>query len=261
MPRPSVLVVDSEASRRRELSHGLSAFGYEVIPAVDAQEGQRFADGLGPGIVVAPLAIAADGDGSLLARFASADSREHTLLILGKTEEEGRELPQEVLFLVADGLPGADLVRRIHLVLLGREIGVEPDSGVESLVGDFSLLPPLELLRALNRAHVTGRVVCAEGEITLDEGGVKAAAAGRSRGTKAFLRLSHLTAGPFWVQLRPPPAILDGEIRQDLTSLIFLSLEDRVHDAPDPRARLRVKRGPAFFETPFTPRQQELLAL
>lgn len=261
MPHPSVLVVDPDASRRRELSYGLSGFGYEVIPAVDAQEGQRFADGLGPGVVVAPLGVAADGDGSFLARFASAASRDHTLLVLGKTEEEGRELPQEVLFLVADGLPGADLVRRIHLVLLGREIGVEPDSGVESLVGDFSLLPPLELLRALHRAHVTGRVVSAEGEITLDRGEVKAAAAGRSRGIKAFLRLSHLTAGPFWVQLRQPPAALDGEIRQDLTSLIFLSLEDRVHDAPDPRARVRVHLGPSFFETRFTPRQQELLAM
>ena len=261
MPRPSVLVVDPNASRRRELAHGLSGFGYEVIPAVDAQEGQRFADGLGPGIVVAPLDVAADGDGSFLARFASAASREHTLLVLGKTREEEKELPQEVLFLVADGLPGADLVRCIHLVLLGREIGVEPDADVESLVGDFSLLPPLELLRALNRAHVTGRVICTEGEIALDQGHVKGAVAGRSQGNKAFLRLSHLTAGPFWVQLRQPSTASGGEIQQDLTSLIFLSLEDRVHDAPDPRARIRIHLGPSFFETRFTPRQQELLAM
>lgn len=261
MSRPSVLVVDPEAPRRRELALGLSGFGYEVIPAVDAQEGKRFADSLGPGIVVAPLGIAADGDGYLLARFGSASSKEHTLLLLGRNEEEGRELPQEILFLVADGLPGDDLVRRVHLVLLGREIGVEADSGVESLVGDFSLVPPLELLRALHRARVTGRLVCAEGEIALDAGEVIAASAGRSRGTKAFLRLSHLSAGPFWVQIRKPPATTEGEIRQDLTSLIFLSLEDRVHDAPDPRARVRVHRGPSFFETRFTPSQQELLAM
>lgn len=264
MSRPSVLVVDPDASRRRQLARGLSGFGYEVIPAVDAQEGQRFAEGLGPGIVVAPLEIAADGDGYLLARFgspSSTSSNGHTLLLLGRNEEEGRELPQEVLFLVADGLPGDDLVRRVHLVLLGREIGVEPDSGVDSLVGDFSLVPPLELLRALHRARVTGRLVCAEGEIGLDRGEVTAASAGRSRGTKAFLRLSHLSAGPFWIQIRKPPAAADGEIRQDLTSLIFLSLEDLIHDAPGPRARVRVHRGPAFFETRFTPSQQELLAL
>jgi DegV family protein with EDD domain len=261
MSRRSVLVVDPDAPRRRELARGLSGFGYEVIPAVDAQEGRRFADGLGPGIVVAALGTAADGDGFLLSRFGSPSSNDHTLLLLGRNEEEGRELPQEVLFLVADGLSGEDLVRRVHLVLLGREIGVEPDSGVESLVGDFSLLPPLELLRALHRARLTGRVVLAEGEIALDGGEVAAAAAGRSRGTKAFLRLSHLGAGPFRVQLGLPPSASDCEIRQDLTSLIFLSLEDLIHDAPDPRARVRVHRGPSFFEARFTPRQQELLAL
>ena len=154
MSRPSVLVVDPEASRRRELARGLSGFGYEVIPAVDAQEGKRFAEGLGPGIVVRP-----SGDRRGRRRLPPRPLRlpvpnGHTLLLLGKSEEEGRELPQEVLFLVADGLPGDDLVRRIHLVLLGREIGVEPDSGVESLVGDFSLVPPLELLRALHRARL-----------------------------------------------------------------------------------------------------------
>lgn len=262
MSRPSVLVVDPDAARRRELARGLSGFGYEVIPAVDAHEGQRFADGLGPGIVVAPLGIAGNGDGSLLARFGSPSSNGHTLLLLGRSEEEGRELPQEVLFLVADGLPGDELVRRVHLVLLGREIGVEPDSGAESLVGDFSLLPPLELLRALHRVRATGRVVCAEGEIALDGGEVAVAAAGQSRGIKAFLRLSHLDTGPFRVQTgQPLEMTADGEIRRDLTSLIFLSLEDRVHDAPDPRARVRLNLGPSFFDTRFTPSQQELLAL
>jgi len=51
------------------------------------------------------------------------------------------------------------------------------------------------------------------------------------------------------------------EIQQDVTSLIFLALEDRVHDAPDPRARARVQLGPSFFDARFTPRQQELLAV
>jgi DegV family protein with EDD domain len=261
MPRPSVLVVDPEGSRRKEVSQGLTGFGYEVIPAVGVEEGKRFAAGLGPGVVVVPLALARSADGSIPERFgATGPMSEHTLLLLGRTAEEGRDVPDDVLFLEADGTAPEDLVRRIHLVLLGREMGVEPDSDVESLVGDFSLLPFLELVRAVSRAQVTGRIVCAAGEITFDAGEVVAASSGRARGIKAFLRLSHLDAGPFWIWLRQPP-VGAREIRQEVKSLVFLALEDRVHDAPDPRARARVQLGPAFFEARFTPRQQELLAV
>lgn len=261
MSRPSVLVVDPEASRRREVSHGLAGFGYEVIPAIGAEEGRRYAASLGPGIVVAPAALARGEDGALAERFASADpTAQQTLLLLGKADEEGKDLPEDVLFLKADGLPPEDLVRRIHLVLLGREMGIEPDADLESLVGDLALLPFLELLRATHKAQLTGRIVCAGGDVALEKGEVIAASAGRTRGIKAFLRLSHLDAGPFWVRLRQASGV-EREIQQDLTSLIFLALEDRVHDAPDPRARVRVQLGPAFFETRFTPRQQELLAV
>jgi DegV family protein with EDD domain len=90
---------------------------------------------------------------------------------------------------------------------------------------------------------------------------------------KAFFRLSRLDAGPFWVQLREPcretaddlndlnglKAAGEPEIRGELTQLIIRALEDRIHDAPDPRTRVRVQVGPGFFETRFTPRQQEIL--
>lgn len=272
MSRPSVLVVDPEAARRREISHGLSGFGYEVVPAVGAEEGRRYAQTLGPGIVVAPAALARGNDGALAERFASTDpTAQQTLLLLGRTDDEGRDLPEDVLFLKEDGLAPGDLVRRIHLVLLGREIGVEPDSDLESLVGDLALLPFLELVRAANRVQLTGRIVCTDGDVAMENGEVVAASSGRTRGVKAFLRLSHLDAGPFWIWLRAPTASAaassapaerpEGDIRQDMKSLIFLALEDRVHDAPDPRARARVNLGPAFFETRFTPSQQELLAV
>lgn len=268
MSRPAVLVVDPEPARRKGLSRGLTGFGYDVIPAVDEQEGRRFAEGLGPGVVVAPVELAGFGDASILERFSVADpASQRTLLLLGRNQDAGAELPEEVLYLDADGLAEGELVDRVHLVLVGREIRLEPDANLESLVGDFSLLPILELLRELHRARVSGRVVMAEGEITLADGQVVAAEAGLARGVKAFCRLSLLDAGPFWVRLQPAPAGPAGEIRrdpalaQDLKSLILLALEDRVHDAPDPRARVRLQVGKSFFETRFNPRQREILTL
>lgn len=269
MSRPAVLVVDPETSRRKELAHGLTEFGYEVIPVVDEQQAMRFAGQLGPGVVVAPASVAANGGGPIAERFAAKDPAvRHTLLLLGIGEQDGLQLPEEVLYLDSQGLDSSDLVRRIHLVLLGREIGLDPDGRLDTLVGDFSLVPVVELLRSLQRARATGRVLCAEGKITLEAGEVVAAEAGRATGLKAFCRLSLLDAGPFWVQLRPPDLTGPGsgpvkpahEITLDLTSLVVFAIEDMVRDAPDPRSRVRVEVGPAFFETRFTDRQQALLA-
>lgn len=265
MPRPSVLVVDPETSRRKELAHGLTEFGYEVIPAVDESQGILFAGELGPGVVVAPASLGTNGSRPIAERFAAKGSSvRHRMLLLGHGEQEGLLLPEEVLYLDATGLDGPEMVRRIHLVLLGHEVGLEPDAGLESLVGDFSLLPILELLRNLQKARATGRVLCAEGKLLLDDGEVVAAEAGRATGLKAFGRLLRLDAGTFWVQLRPPdltgPIKASHEITMDFTSLVVFAIEDTVHDAPDPRSRVRVATDPALAGIRITPRQQELLA-
>jgi len=166
MARPALLVVDPDSSRRRELSRGLSGFGYEVVPAVDAAEGRRFAAGLGPAVVVAASDLPGlpGEDGAAWGGFTgAAPGAERTLLLLGQSEEEAGELPEEILFLPARGVAGSDLVRRVRLVLLGREIGVLPDDRLDSLVGDLSLVPFLELLRALNRAQASARIVLGVG--------------------------------------------------------------------------------------------------
>jgi DegV family protein with EDD domain len=265
VPRPPVLVVDPETSRRKELAHGLTEFGYEVIPAIDETQGVLFAGELGPGVVVAPTSLGGNGGRPVSERFAAKDSSvQHQVLLLGHGEQEGLLLPEEVLYLDATGLAGPELVRRIHLVLLGHEVGLEPDGSLESLVGDFSLLPILELLRGLQKARATGRVLCAEGKILLEDGEVVAAEAGRAAGLKAFGRLLRLDAGTFWVQLRPPgltgPINARHEITLDFTSLVVFAIEDTVHDAPDPRSRVRLQVDPTFSGIRITPRQQELLA-
>jgi DegV family protein with EDD domain len=286
MPRPNVLVIDPESSRRRALSRGLAEVGYEVIPAVDPAQGRRFVDELGPSVIVAPLGVLADGDLSYFAQGGGAASGEQrVLLLLGKSEQEGQELPENVCFLATDGLDRG-LVERVHLLLLGRELGVEPDARLESLVGDFSLTPLLELLRGLRSAGVTGRLVHGSGEIQVEAGEVVGAVSGRTHGLKAFCRLSHLDDGPFRVLLGEVPAPGQGAaalprpgavqparlavpataasngqaLPGDLKSLIIQALEDRVHDAPDPRTRVRLEVGPALLDGHFTPGEKELLA-
>jgi len=270
MPRPAVLLVDPQAERRKELSRGLSSLGYEVIPAIDEQQGRRFAEELGPAVVVAPLGFMDPRAGAPgpQGRVETGNGSPRTLLLLGERDEDGQDLPEEVSYLATAGLPVAELVRRVHVLLLGREVGVEADSQQASLVGDLELTPLLELLRALQRAEVSGRLLHAAGEVTLIGGQVVAAAAGATRGLKAFCRLSHLDSGP----VRVVPAAADDEtalgrggggepeIREDMKALIIRALEDRVRDGPLPRSRLRLEIGADFFERSFTPRQKEVLA-
>ncbi len=263
MPRPAVLVVHPDAGLRKELARGLASLGYEVIPALDEAQGRRFAEELAPAVVVAPLGFFA-----VPLPPAGATGAGRTLLLLGEREEDGQDLPQEVSYLATGGLAAADLVHRVHVLLLGREVGVEADARLEALVGDLALLPFLELLRALHRAELSGRLIHAAGEVTLVGGQATDAAAGPTRGVKAFCRLSHLASGA----VRVVPAAADDEsalgragggeraIGLDLKALIIRALEDKVHDAPDGDARLRLAIGRDFFARSFTPLQQEVIA-
>jgi DegV family protein with EDD domain len=278
MARPALLVVDPDSSRRRELAHGLSAFGYEVVPAVDAAEGRRFAAELGPAVVVAaadlPGVLPAPGETGDWGGFGAGPGAGRTLLLLGRSDEEARDLPQEILFLADRGLAGDDLVRRVRLVLLGSEIGVEPDARLETLVGDLSLVPFLELLRSLHQAGFSGLVALEGGEVTLADGEVVAARVATAdgvRGEKAFCRLAQREAGPFHVLpgggISPAPlaSLAPGrqrrEIENDLTALLILAIEDRVHGAPGPDVRVRLSTGPAYFSTPFTLSERRLLGV
>lgn len=272
MPRPTVLLLDPQADRLRELSHHLTADGYEVVPLADAAKGRRFAQGLGSVLTVATTeALAALSDpAELLAELAaSQNGADRALVVLGQRAEDEEGLPEAASFLATAGLASEEIARRLRLVLLGREIGLEPDAALASLVGDLTRLPLIDLLHGLAAAGLSGRVDLRGGTLRLDRGQVAAATAGSARGLKAFCRLGRLHEGPVRVVpgLVPdhppgnPSASSEREIQEDLSALVLAVIEDSLGDPPDPQSRLELDLKPAFFSTPFTPLQQQILGL
>lgn len=257
MNRPAVLIVEPDAVLRRELSEGLSEFGYEVVPTSGTEEGLRFAQGLGPSVVVAGEEVPGFGDASVLDEVRAATAERSVLLVLGRHEEPPAELPEDVLYLPAPGLAPAEQLRRIRLVLVGWELGLEPDTELRTLVGDFSLTPALEVIRGLGRALVSGRLLLDGGEVVFDRGEVIAATAGHASGVKAFCRIGVRRQGPFRVVLGRPGVA--REIEPDLKSLIIRAIEDRVAEPPSPKVRVEVDLGPSFFSKEYSPLEQRIL--
>ena len=243
MNRPAVLLVDPDPTRRKPLAHGLSRFGYEVVPTPGRDEGLRFARGLGPSVIVADAGVSGFGDGSILPEVRGATGAVTRLLVLGEADEAPEDLPDEVLYLPSvGGLEVPELVRRIRLVLVGWELRVEADARLQSLVGDLSLTPVLELIRGLGRSLASGRLLLEGSEVVLERGEVIAASAGPTRGVKAFCRVGVRREGPFRIVLGRPG--VQREIDQTLKSLIIRAIEDRVTDPPNPRARVEAVGQP-----------------
>ncbi len=257
MARPAVLLIDPGPDRLEELSNGLAAEGYEVVPVADLAMGRRFAQGLGEALIVTTTEVVAGSPdpNALLAELHRGGQR--TLVLLGSHPEEEEGLPETVSFLTVGGLGLREIERRLLLVLLGREVGAEPDTKLESLVGDLAQTPLLELLRGLNRAGITGRIELRGGQIWLERGEVVAATASAVHGLKAFCRLGRMHEGPF--QLFPGDLVPERTIQAPLSSLIITAIEDSLGDFPDARARLEVRLGPDFFTATFNPLQQQIL--
>jgi DegV family protein with EDD domain len=251
--RPTVLLIDPEAERLRELGNRLAAEGYEVVPISDPARARRFADGLDGAVIVAtPAALSrlgGDGDAPLpVAR---------TVVVLGESAAEEEALPAEVSFLAVGGLEAAEVARRLLLVLLGHELGAVPDADLAALVGDLGQTPLIELLRGFDAAAASGRIDLRGGSVLLQRGQVVAAAAGPAHGLKAFCRLGRLHEGPFRFVPGEMPA--RREIEEDLDALVLAAIEDSLGEFPDPRIRLEVEIGPSFFASSFAPLQQRIL--
>ncbi len=262
MARPAVLLIDPEPERLEELSHGLAAEGYEVVPVADLAMGRRFAQGLGEALIVTTTKVLAGSPEpeAVLAELHAGGRR--TLVLLGERAEEEEGLPETVSFLTVGGLALREIERRLLLVLLSREVGAEPDTKLESLVGDLAHTPLLELLRGLNRAKVSGRIELRGGQVWLERGEVAAATshgAGTVKGVKAFCRLGRMHEGLF--QLFPGDLVPERTVQEALSTLIITAIEDSLGEFPDARARLEVQIGPDFFAAAFTPLQKQILGL
>lgn len=247
--RPTVLIADPQAERLRELGNRLAAEAYEVVPVTDAARIRRFAEGLESAVIV-------------LAHEEGFDLREilregRTVVVLGGRPEDEDGLPEGVSFLAVAGLEIPELARRLLLVLLGRELGLQPDAHLSSLVGDLAQTPLIEILRGLDAARRSGRIDLRGGSLLLHGGRLVAAAAGPARGMKAFCRLGRLHEGPF--RFVPGELPAPREIEEDLDALVLAAIEGSLGEHPDPRIQLEVEIGPSFFAKPFTQLQQRIL--
>jgi DegV family protein with EDD domain len=240
MPRPTILLVEPSASRRQALGNSLASKGFEVVPTSDAAEGLRFARGLGPALIVAPASLPPFSDATILDELAPSQEMERTLVLLGERPEEEADLPGAVFFLTTANLSTEEIGQRLGLLLLSREVEVEADAQLASLVGDLAQRPLLELVRALNRAMVSGLVVLERGRVIFYRGEVVDARAGSTRGLKAFCRLARLAEAAFRVVLdEETTSRAKREIEGGLSSLISTAIRDSLGQFPDPETRVQ----------------------
>ena len=262
MPRPTILVVDREESRRKDVARGLTGYGYEVITASGGEEGRRFAEGLSPGLIAAEAGLVDKADWLALRTGSSAtEAAPPTVVLFGA--QDVADPPEGVLMVSDPDVTAATLLLRIRTALVAAEVGLATDSRLEALVGDLQRWPLFDLLPRLQRAVVTGRVDLGEGRLLLDEGEVVAAQASGHTGVKAFARLARTAEGTFRIVLGPVTS--EREVFKDLLSLMAIAIEDqnRVEEAraelPSLSSRLRLAMGPVFFATQFSPSQQRVV--
>ncbi len=266
MSEKTVLIVEPEDSLRQLWSRELTADGFEVVPTASAEEGTRFAIGLGVTAIVAPVFLSPFAAGQILERLPPAPpGSKRTLLLLGKTEEEERGLPGEVIFLPMGGLDRVEVARRIGIVLAGRNIGLEPGPRLDELIGDLAETPLLQLVGSLQSIPLSGYLELERGAIFFRFGEVVAAQAGSARGRKAFCRLARLTESPFRVvfdsETSSASAIpgVEREIEEKLSSLINAAIRDSMGQFPDGRSRIfPARRG---MTSSLTATQRRILQL
>jgi DegV family protein with EDD domain len=264
MARPTVLLIDTQETRRKELVRGLASAESEVIVAASVHEGQQFAEALNPEIVIAEGGLAGISDADAIATggrsgpFASS----HKLFVLWQTDTPPERRAPNVTVLELRNLSPGMLLQRLQAALLGISLGLATDSNLKALVGSFDTTPLFDLLPVLKKGVCSGQLFVSGGVIELREGEVVGASSGKTTGLKAFCRLARLASGAFRLALGPSAA---RQIKQDALTLMATAIEEQHRylewqaELPDLASRLKVVLGPSFFSVSFSPVQQKVL--
>lgn len=266
MSRPSIIVIDQDAERRMAISRGLAELNFEVVPVADKRDGVRYAKALDPWVIVASTAVldpipeandsGPNGDSSQAALLNLGQRA--SLLLIGEASEGDDSLPDDVLYLAIDPLASNDLVYRVRMVILGRDLRLVPDLQLRHLLGDLEERPFFELIPTLQQAKVTGRLELFGGTVFLERGEVIAARQGRAQGLKAFCRLAIRSEGPFRLVVGPHGA--ERELDHDIDTLMMHAVEDSLGDMPEPTMHLELKLADDKLETALEPLARQLLA-
>lgn len=264
--RPALLFIDAAASRRRGVGQGLSAHGYEVVPAGDAEGAVRFAAALNPQVVVLASSMLASSGQEAAPRQEDAPRQENGAPSnpLAAEVDRLRALGSRVVVLVDDeadlasvddrdsaiidvGQGSSELTLRLRLVLVGQEVGLDPDLELRSLVGDLALHPMLEVVRSLATCRFTGRMEIDDvGALAFEDGSVVAAAGQRVRGLKAFCRLARVDSGPFHLRLGTPG--MDHNLDVEVPDLVLRALEETQIQLPDVDLRILTQGEPSSLQ-------------
>lgn len=265
----SVLIADTDDTRRRELGLALYEGGYEVVNAVNAEEALRFTAGLDPALVVIHPELDGIKPDELYARLAGTGLSLPPFLVLSARpldEEARRQNGGDFYYLDPDGLVPARFLHQVRVLLLAGEIGGEVGENIDSLYGDLTRIAVGDLLRVLERDSFTGHVKISVGPgagIWLSDGRVVQSYWGSLKDRKAFNRIAGLHQGPFSLHL--VPAAVAHVIDADLGALVSdaieerLQLEDLFARLPSLNSRVGLQMGNDFFALDFTAIEREVL--
>jgi DegV family protein with EDD domain len=264
----SVLIADTDDTRRRDLGLALYEGGYEVVNAVNAEEALRFTAGLDPALVVIHPELDGIGPDELLARLAGTGLSLPPFLVLAARppEEQVERRGGDFFYLDPEGLDPARFLFQVRVLLLAGEIGGEVGENLESLYGDLTRIAVGDLLRVLERDAFTGHIRISVGPgagIWLSGGRVVQAYWGALKDRKAFNRIAGLHQGAFSLQL--VPAAVAHVIDADLGVLVSDAIEERLQleelfaRLPSLSSRVGLQMGNDFFALDFTSIEREVL--
>ena len=265
---PTILVADSDATRRRELGLALYEGGYEVINAVNGEEAIRFTAGLNPTLVLVHTGLEGVEPLDLYHRLEATGLDLPPFLVLHTGDLQiPDDAPETGLyFLSSVDLAPERLLQQVRLLLLARDMGGELADGIDRLYGDLTRVSIGDLLRVLQSHIITGQVSFAVGEnvdIWLQDGEVVHARWGGISGQKAFNRIASLRGGAFLISLETHPG--ERTIDRDLTSLVTDAVEEKFQldelfkDLPGLKSRVDIQMGEQFFSLEFSKIEREIL--